>query len=109
MTTLGITGASGQLGASVLRHLLARLQASEIVAVTRTPDKVTNAPGAGVRVRSGDFDDEGSLVSAFAGIDRLLLIPATDLVPGVRPRQHLSLIHISEPTRLLSISYAVFC
>src|SRR5678816_3018022 len=25
------------------------------------------------------------------------------------PRWHLSLIHISEPTRLLSISYAVFC
>ena len=24
-------------------------------------------------------------------------------------REHLSLIHISEPTRLLSISYAVFC
>src|SRR5678815_2300869 len=24
-------------------------------------------------------------------------------------KQHLSLIHISEPTRLLSISYAVFC
>jgi len=88
MTTLGITGASGQLGASVLRHLLARQQAAEIVAVTRTPDKVANAFGAGVRLRSGDFDDEGSLVSAFAGIDRLLLIPATDLVPGVRPRQH---------------------
>jgi len=29
----------------------------------------------------------------------------TDLAPG----WHLSLIHISEPTRLLSISYAVFC
>src|SRR5678815_5168879 len=26
-----------------------------------------------------------------------------------RPNAHLSLIHISEPTRLLSISYAVFC
>eukprot|EP00658_Telonema_sp_P-2_P063854 TRINITY_DN52687_c0_g1_i1.p1 TRINITY_DN52687_c0_g1~~TRINITY_DN52687_c0_g1_i1.p1 ORF type:complete len:125 (-),score=37.12 TRINITY_DN52687_c0_g1_i1:30-404(-) len=25
------------------------------------------------------------------------------------PRKYLSLIHISEPTRLLSISYAVFC
>src|SRR5678815_1321187 len=25
------------------------------------------------------------------------------------PHHHLSLIHISEPTRLLSISYAVFC
>ena len=29
------------------------------------------------------------------------------IFPGMRP--HLSLIHISEPTRLLSISYAVFC
>src|SRR5678816_948512 len=28
---------------------------------------------------------------------------------GVIPHQSLSLIHISEPTRLLSISYAVFC
>src|SRR5678816_1823296 len=28
---------------------------------------------------------------------------------GDRATQHLSLIHISEPTRLLSISYAVFC
>eukprot|EP00658_Telonema_sp_P-2_P083228 TRINITY_DN895_c0_g1_i2.p1 TRINITY_DN895_c0_g1~~TRINITY_DN895_c0_g1_i2.p1 ORF type:complete len:181 (+),score=36.41 TRINITY_DN895_c0_g1_i2:271-813(+) len=40
------------------------------------------------------------------------------LPPGIRPNgaaaintqcTHLSLIHISEPTRLLSISYAVFC
>src|SRR5678816_2503128 len=28
---------------------------------------------------------------------------------AVRPDWNLSLIHISEPTRLLSISYAVFC
>src|SRR5674536_266434 len=34
--------------------------------------------------------------------------PAQPDVP-VLPALHLSLIHISEPTRLLSISYAVFC
>src|SRR5678815_5849154 len=28
---------------------------------------------------------------------------------AIRPMKDLSLIHISEPTRLLSISYAVFC
>ena len=33
----------------------------------------------------------------------------TTLVPGLLGLQDLSLIHISEPTRLLSISYAVFC
>src|SRR5678816_4674060 len=41
---------------------------------------------------------------------------ATEFIDGVTLREHmartnlsLSLIHISEPTRLLSISYAVFC
>src|SRR5678816_2064852 len=34
-------------------------------------------------------------------VDRVLSIE--------RSERHLSLIHISEPTRLLSISYAVFC
>ena len=29
--------------------------------------------------------------------------------PDLWPIDYLSLIHISEPTRLLSISYAVFC
>src|SRR5678815_3022310 len=35
--------------------------------------------------------------------DAYFVHPATGTAPG------LSLIHISEPTRLLSISYAVFC
>eukprot|EP00658_Telonema_sp_P-2_P056629 TRINITY_DN4508_c0_g1_i13.p1 TRINITY_DN4508_c0_g1~~TRINITY_DN4508_c0_g1_i13.p1 ORF type:complete len:113 (-),score=28.86 TRINITY_DN4508_c0_g1_i13:70-408(-) len=32
-----------------------------------------------------------------------------ETAPVKLPTRHLSLIHISEPTRLLSISYAVFC
>src|SRR5674536_398074 len=35
--------------------------------------------------------------------------PRTHRGPRGRPAHRLSLIHISEPTRLLSISYAVFC
>ena len=35
-----------------------------------------------------------------------VVIGLAGLIEGV---QELSLIHISEPTRLLSISYAVFC
>src|SRR5678816_4808929 len=34
---------------------------------------------------------------------------AKQVVITVEDPHHLSLIHISEPTRLLSISYAVFC
>src|SRR5678815_1772394 len=36
------------------------------------------------------------------GSDRIAFIKIND-------KQYISLIHISEPTRLLSISYAVFC
>ena len=32
-----------------------------------------------------------------------------EVEPSDTMAKHLSLIHISEPTRLLSISYAVFC
>ena len=34
---------------------------------------------------------------------------AFDIISLLDREEHLSLIHISEPTRLLSISYAVFC
>ena len=37
------------------------------------------------------------------------LLPSFHKLPPSPPAKHLSLIHISEPTRLLSISYAVFC
>ena len=96
MTTLGITGASGQLARGVLRHLLdGRLpgaQDGRVVAVTRTPDKLAGPSGSQIEVRRGDFDDETTLVQAFRGIDRLLFIPASDLTPGVRPRQHRSAV-----------------
>ena len=46
-----------------------------------------------------------SIATLKSGIERIL----KDKVPGVVEVIALSLIHISEPTRLLSISYAVFC
>jgi NAD(P)H dehydrogenase (quinone) len=86
--TYGITGAGGQLGTSALRHLLTRVPASQVVAVTRTPDKLQEFAGRGVRVRAGDFKDATGLVGALEGVDRLLLIPMPDLMPAVRPPLH---------------------
>ena len=86
--TFGITGASGQLGASALRHLLTRVPASQVVAVTRTPAKLQECADRGVRVRAGDFKDPAGLTGALEGVDRLLLIPMPDLMPGVRPPLH---------------------
>src|SRR5678816_238885 len=43
--------------------------------------------------------------AVFGVLNTVLYFPSG----AVYPQQGLSLIHISEPTRLLSISYAVFC
>jgi NAD(P)H dehydrogenase (quinone) len=105
MPILGITGASGQLARSVLKHLVAAQPATQVVAVTRTPEKVEGAFGHGVRMRRGDFEDEASLVESFKGVERLLLIPATDLTPDVRPRQHHAAVNAAVKAGVRHIIY----
>ena len=80
---IGISGASGQLGQAVLKELAERSSGHEVVGISRSPGKIPS-PAVG---RPGDFDAPQTLPAAFAGLDRLLLIPSADLAPGVRGRQ----------------------
>lgn len=81
---IGISGASGQLGTATIAELKARASGAEVVGISRSPDKVR---ALGIEARFGDFDDGDSLTKAFAGLDRLLLIPSNDMRPGARARQ----------------------
>jgi NAD(P)H dehydrogenase (quinone) len=78
-STLGVTGASGHLGRRVVESLLAA-GASHIVATTRHPAQLADLARRGVVVREASFADPDSLTTAFAGIDRLLLISTDDVV-----------------------------
>src|SRR4030081_3142354 len=69
-----VSGASGQLGRLVAQELMGRLAGGEIVLVSRTPEALPDFSDRGVEVRYGDFDVPDSLVDAFSGCDRLLLI-----------------------------------
>jgi NAD(P)H dehydrogenase (quinone) len=75
--TLGITGASGQLGRLTTQALLERVDPSDVVLITRDPARLADAGGAAVR--HGDFAAPETLEAAFAGIERLLLI-STDVI-----------------------------
>jgi NAD(P)H dehydrogenase (quinone) len=87
--TIGITGAGGPLGGSVLNELLIRgAKPADLVAITRTPEKLAGHAAKGVAVRAGDFDAPAGLAAAFEGIDKLLIIPTSDLRPGIRTPQH---------------------
>ncbi len=71
-----VAGASGRLGQMVLEQLL-HAGVRNVIATTRTPESLGAFASLGVEVRPADFNDPGSLIRAFGGADRLLLIPQT--------------------------------
>ena len=85
MTTIGITGAAGQLGRRTTEFVLAAHAAEELVLVSRSPAALSEVAPAGVQARFADFDQPASLTDAFSGVDVLLLI-STDAVGRRRPQ-----------------------
>src|SRR5258708_38150420 len=75
---IGVSGASGHLGRAVVSELLQRPNGHEVVAITRTPETVSGP----AQRRFGDYNRPESLAEAYAGLDRLLIIPT--LEPGKR-------------------------
>ena len=103
MTTYMITGASGQLGQFVVDHLAKRVPASDIIALVRTDAAAAGFAAKGIATRIGDYDDRDSLHTAFAGVDRLLLISSSAV--GERVRQHGNVITAAKDAGVGFIAY----
>src|SRR5690349_12808618 len=82
---IGISGASGNLGTSIVKQVQRRAPEAQIVGISRSNDK---AAALNIEARFGDYDQPDSLVTAYAGLDKLVLIPSSDLTPGKRATQH---------------------
>ena len=82
-----VTGATGQLGRKVVASLLARVPASEIVALVRDPAKARDLD---VPTRVADYLAPATLDAAFAGIDTLLLISSNGM--DTRRREHANVV-----------------
>lgn len=80
MERILITGATGNFGGAAIAHLLKQgFPAANISALARNEEKAQDLKKKGVDIRLGNYDDYGSLVSAFEGVDKLLLVSGTDL------------------------------
>jgi NAD(P)H dehydrogenase (quinone) len=77
--TIAITGASGALGRASADVVLQAVDPREVVLTTRRPESLGDLAARGVDVRRVDFADPRTLTTAFAGVDRLLLI-STDAI-----------------------------
>lgn len=106
--TLLVTGASGQFGRLVVKHLLESqgVAPGRIVAASRDPSKLAGFAEKGVRTVAADFDDAASLESAFKGVARLLIV-STDALdrPGRRLEQHKAAIAAAKAAGVGHILY----
>ena len=96
---IGISGASGKLGAGVVDNLLRR-GGVEVVGISRTPTGV-----AAHETRFGDYDQPESLATAYAGLDRLLIIPTTSLAPGQRAKQNIAAIDAANQAGVKHVAF----
>lgn len=79
MPTFLVSGANGQLGRRAVEILLERGGAT-VVAATRDPLKVADLAAKGAEIRRLDWTDAASLASAFAGVDRALIVSGDQLL-----------------------------
>jgi NAD(P)H dehydrogenase (quinone) len=102
--TIAISGASGQLGRRIVELLLERVEPGHILALTRSPDKLADLAGQGVRVAFGDFAQPDELAETLVGVDRLLLI-STDVTGDIRVQMHKNAVNAAARAGVGHITY----
>ncbi len=100
---IAVTGATGQLGRLVIDALLKKVPAEQIVAAVRSPGKAADLAAKGVTVRKADYGQPDTLMSAFSGVDKLLLISGSEL--GQREAQHQAIINAAKSANVNFIAY----
>ena len=104
MTTYAVTGASGQLGRKIVLALLdLHISPFDVIALARDTDKVADLAALGVRTRTADYDQPATLAAALDGVDRLVLVSASE--PGKRLPQHKAVIAAAEEAGVQRIVY----
>lgn len=105
-----VTGATGQFGLKAIDHLLNKgVNASEISALVRDAAKAQSLKDKGIELQVGDYTDYDSLVKAFQGVDKLLLISSNDRgAVENRTAHHMNVIKAAKDAKMKHIVYTSF-
>jgi NAD(P)H dehydrogenase (quinone) len=101
-----ITGASGNFGSGVVRGLLKKLPAKDLILVSRKPEKLAHLAQLGCEIRQGDFDRPEGLEEALRGADKMLLISGHKV--GHRIVQHAAAIDAAKRAGVKHIVYTSY-
>lgn len=98
-----ITGATGHIGAAVIRQLLTKLPASQLSALVRDPAKAADLQAQGVALHVGDYRDVASLDRAMQGVEKVLLVSGGADADGLQ--QHYNVVDAAKRAGVQSIGY----
>lgn len=98
-----VTGATGNLGKATVEFLVKKVPAKDIAVLVRDAGKASDLKALGVDVRIGNYRDKDSLVQAFQGIEKLLLISSSDL--DDRLAQHKRVVDAAKEAGVKHILY----
>ena len=103
MSNILVTGATGQLGSTIIAHLLDKMPANQITALVRDEKKATDLIEKGINIKIGDYFDKASLQTAMQGISKVLLISSSDF--NDRLGQHKNVIDAAQQAGVNHIFY----
>lgn len=104
MNKILITGANGHFGKTTIEFLLKKgTNSNQVVGLVRNEKNATELQSLGVEVKIGDYDKLDSLISAFQGVEKLLLISGTDIAN--RTKQHENVIQAAKESGVKHIIY----
>lgn len=108
MSKILVTGATGSLGGAVVDFLLNKVSRDEIAVMVRSveSEKATALKARGVAVRGGDYNDYGSLLEAFRGVDKLYFVSGSDI--AARTEQHQNVVEAAREAGVKHVVYTSF-
>jgi len=103
MSKILVTAASGHLGRKTLQQLLKHRPASDLVGLARDPEKAADLAAQGIQIRKGDYLDYDSLLNAFAGVEKVMLISCAPFTE--RNLQHYNAITAARQAGVKHVAY----
>ncbi|KQB43504.1 NmrA family protein [Flavobacterium daejeonense] len=106
-TSILVTGATGNFGTATIDFLLNKgIAPANISALVRNESKAVDLAAKGIQLRIGDYDNYESLVAAFQGVEKLVLVSGTDLAN--RSAQQLNAVKAAKEAGVKHIVYTSF-